>query len=79
MDFNEKEWRERLSQTKNGEDLRKMIAEIPLPDTSLTSKEGRESSTTEQIPASKPSTSIIRHGKTAGGLAEGFTFPATNN
>ena len=55
MDFDEAEWIKRVKVAKDGDELRKLIHEIPM-DLHSTNKDDRESSTTEQTPTSPPST-----------------------
>ena len=55
MDFNEKDWIDKVKAAKSMKEVSRLILEYPV-DSSSTTKDARESSTTEQTPTSNPST-----------------------
>ena len=55
MDFNEKDWIGKVKAAKSMEEVSRLILEYPI-DSSSTTKDDRESSTTEQTPTLSPST-----------------------
>ncbi len=56
MDFNEKDWIERMSKAVGEKEIRNLINELPDGDSSSTTKDARESFTMEPMPTSVPST-----------------------